>query len=290
MPNRTTRCPSRRRPLAVLAVALAPLLAACPLPIAHTEATSAPVVGRLVRDDGRPIAGADVAITTQWGDGACAKPALRTTTDSAGAFHLAGTEKTYKVAWIVPNLDRLPPSFLLCTGVGDTLRAAYVGSGSLRAPAEPDSVSCVAWELEGRPRVTCSGRVGAAVVTGGQWTEPSDGRTASGFYRLFFTAERTRVKGYEIPMPRPFVYVQWVEDRRAARAAGEAPYRVRATTLLPMDRNKVWALSGGEIWRREGKWVASLHGAKHAFMNDFASAELIFELGPPGQATKVGGP
>jgi hypothetical protein len=45
-----------------------------------------------------------------------------------------------------------------------------------------------------------------------------------------------------------------------------------------------------QLWRREGRWVASVEGYKHAFMNDFARAELVFELGAPGQATLIAGP
>lgn len=281
--------------MSLVVALLAPGMTACPLPLARTEAVSAPIAGRFLRDDGRPLANLEVAVSTEWQEGGCAKAALRTRTDSSGAFRLAGSAKHYEVTWFVPNLDRAAPRYRLCAGVGDTLRVAYTGYGSLAAAAEPDSVACVAWEWEAHARVTCAGRAERAVVTGGSWTDAAAGDGGDGFYRLFLTEEPTRVKGYDRnrPQDRPYVYVQWVEIRRRTAAAAQgdgAPYRVRATVSLPLDRNKVWAIDDAEVWRRGGRWVASLHGYKHAFMNDVARTEMIFELGAPGQASKVAGP
>ena len=59
---------------------------------------------------------------------------------------------------------------------------------------------------------------------------------------------------------------------------------------LPYNRNKVWSIQNAHLWRRESRWMAGLEGYKHAFMNDMARTELVFELGPPGQATMVAGP
>ena len=59
---------------------------------------------------------------------------------------------------------------------------------------------------------------------------------------------------------------------------------------LPIDRNKVTSIERVQLWRREGRWMASLEGYKKSFMNDFDRAELIFALGAPGEAMKVAGP
>jgi len=75
--------------------------AACPLPIARTEALSAPVAGVLRQSDGAPISGARLSVSTDIDDSACAHAVLETTTDSAGAFRFPGTEKRYSVQWVV---------------------------------------------------------------------------------------------------------------------------------------------------------------------------------------------
>ena len=274
----------------LLVTACTPFLAACPLPIARTEATSAPVVGNVAWADGRPASGLEIAISTGWSDAACTAPALRERADAAGIFRLPGTTKRYETTWFIPNLDRAAPSFRLCASLRDTMRPAYTGYGSLRETATPDSVSCVVWEWMDNPRVSCVGRAEEAVVTGGHWTDEGRGGRG-GFYRLLLTAEPTRVRGYKTPKDRPHVYVQWVEPRTAAPAEGQtARYVIRATVSLLFDRSKVWSIKTMRLWRREGRWMASLEGYKHAFMNDLARAELVFELGPPGRATLVAGP
>jgi len=283
--------PSLRRASrpALLVAALLPTLAGCPVPLARTEATSSPVVGRLVHDDGLPMVDAEVAVVTGGNGDSCGEVAERTRTDASGAFSLRGTQERYGTTWIVPNLDRVAPRFLLCASVMGAMRPAYVGIGSLSAEAKPDSVECVAWEWESRPRVSCTGAAQRAVVTGGRWTDV-DG--AAGFYRLLLTQEPTRVKGYDKdkPQDRPYVYVQWLEPRRDGDPSHLPPWRVRATASLPFDRNTVWAVSEIQLWQRGTRWVASLHGYKHAFMNDMARAELVFELGGPAVVRHLAGP
>ena len=273
-----------RPPLGVLAVAA---LLGCPLPLARTEASSSPVVGRVVQADGLPLAGLAVAVATAWDDESCARPALETRTDAAGQFALAGTQERHETTWFVPNLHRGAPRFRLCVAAEGTLQAAYTGIGSLRAVAEPDTVACLAWEWQSRPRVTCSGRAERTIVEGGQWV---DSTAARGFYRVIRVEEPTRVRGYDAdrPQDRPHVYVQWIETTGASGRS--APVRVRETVALPLDRDKIWALSDADVWRRGGRWMATLYGYKRAFMNDAARAELIFELGLPGQATLTAGP
>jgi hypothetical protein len=279
-----------RARLTLLLTACAPFVAACPLPIARTETASAPVLGSIVWADGTPASGLEIAVSTEWSDAPCTKPALRVHTDVAGTFRLPGTQKHYKTTWFVPNLDLAAPRFHLCATVRDTSRKAYMGYGSLGEIAKPDSVMCVIWEWGAIPRVSCTGRAKRAVVTGGRWAEEA-GERGEGFYRLFLTEEPTRVKGYKTPRDRPHVYVQWVEPPPTA-PAGQAvrPYRVRETVSLPLDRDKVWAIAHADLWRREGRWMVSLEGHKHAFMNDMARAEVVFELGPPGQVRMVAGP
>src|SRR5687767_8637072 len=101
-----------RTPLATIACAL--VLAACPLPISGTKATSAPIVGTITWADGTPASGLEVGVSTGWGDAACGKTEVRSLTDRSGAFQLPGTEKHYSTVWLIPNLDVAAPGFDLC--------------------------------------------------------------------------------------------------------------------------------------------------------------------------------
>jgi hypothetical protein len=281
-----------RAQLTLLLFLCASCLAGCPLPIARTETASAPVVGSILLADGTPASGLEIRVSTEWNDDHCVKPVVHASTDAAGQFQLPATEKHYSTTWFVPNLDVGQPQFRVCATVGDTSRAAYVGYGSRFNTAMSDSISCVVWQWAGSARVSCSGHARQSVVTGGHWTD-SVGERGEGFYRLFLTDEPTRVKGYreDKPQERPYVYVQWVEPRVGGRAeAGQPIYRVRQTVPLPIDPNRVGGISKIQVWRREGRWMASLEGYKHAFMNDFARAELVFELGSPGKAQLIAGP
>ena len=66
--------------------------------------------------------------------------------------------------------------------------------------------------------------------------------------------------------------------------------RADTTVSVPIDRNKVTSLWQPQLWRRDGRWMASVQRSKREFMNDFAHAELIFQLGRPGDVTRVSGP
>lgn len=278
-------------PLRFLVLACAPLLTGCPLPVAHTETPSPRVIGSISFADGRPAAAIDIALSG-YGDVGCTHAALRTRSDSAGHFVFAPRTTYHKVTWIIPNLDVMPPSFQLCATVHDTTVHAYRGSGSLTDSARTDSITCIAWEWQQRPRVSCTGRQEHGFITGGHWTT-ADPSSAGGFYRLYLTEEPTVVKGYkkDHPQDRPYVYVQWVEPRpRNVTDDTASRYEVRTSISLPIDRDRIRGLYGLELWRREAHWMASMRGYKHAFMNDFAKTELVFQLGAPGEATLVAGP
>jgi len=61
---------------------------------------------------------------------------------------------------------------------------------------------------------------------------------------------------------------------------------VRRIAELPIDP-KVTALWDVELLERNGRWHARLRGIQPKFMNNFASKQLIFEIGGPGQVTAV---
>ena len=208
-------------------IGLALLTVACPIPIAHTEALSPPVVGLFRQSDDKPIAGARVAVSIEYNDSACAHPIQETTTDTAGVFRLPTTEKRYSVNWVVPAFDRVDPPYRLCLGVGDTLQTGFAGRGSLSPPGPVDSLTCVEWTWDDRSRVTCSAirRREQALSAGGRWV---DGQS-NGSYRLILTEGLRRVPGYRRPMQRPRAYVQWLEEN------SDGSRTVRNIAELPID-------------------------------------------------------
>lgn len=165
--------------------------------------------------------------------------------------------------------------------MADTLRHIYTGTGSRQASAEPASVTCTILRWQGTAHASCNDRVRQNVVTGGRWGD-STRAGGAGLYRLLLTEQPTQVTGYgkNCPQDRPNVYVQWLEPTDAADSAAQR-FRIDTTVSLPIDRNKVTDINLVRLWRREGRWMASLEGYKKSFMNDFARAELIFALGAP---------
>jgi hypothetical protein len=250
-------------------------LAGCPVPIAHTEALSAPVEGVLVQADGTPASGAQVAVSTEVSDSSCTRPALTTTTDAMGAFRLPGIQKRHRVRWIIPNLDIRTPRYQLCASIADTLRPAYHGWGSVTGSASPDSVTCQEWAWDNRPRITCSGRRDTRLVTGGRWIAGD----ASGFFRLILADDATGPRGVET---RPRTYLQWIEQSAAGR-----PLSIRATVLLPTDP-KAYGIHTPRLEQRsEGGWCASVRSMRQRPILGAKETLLAFELGPPRQVRPV---
>jgi hypothetical protein len=160
------------------------------------------------------------------------------------------------------------------------MRAIYDGRVGLGVDSPSQTVSCYEWAWQGRERVTCSTRDDGKVVEGGRWS--LEGRR--GRYRLVLTEEPARAQGYDRPVPRPHAYVLWIEETQAG-----VPLGARETVQLPIDDN-ITALSRADILERQGRFYASFPGYKKTRFDNYADAELRFELGPPGQVTKVAGP
>ena len=268
----------------ILVILLAPCIAACPLPIRHTETLSAPVVGIVRGPDERPVENVPVAVVS--GYRGCTDPELRDTTDAAGTFSLPAHKKTYSLYWVVPNLDRTDPAYSICVGTGDTIVAAYTGRGSLQGDVPLDSITCVQWSWRNRPRANCSGSIERSLVSGGRWIE-GEGE-AIGRYRIILTRDdSTTSKRRQPRYGRPFVLVvQWLEQPDP-----NGPVAVRTAVELRLDKNVEWAgeLSLAEVF---GRWCASIETTRltHTLYWENHKQEVItFRLGPPGHARQVPG-
>jgi hypothetical protein len=126
-PTRSALAPS----IALLAL----LGAAGCLPIPHTTTIAPAIDGRFVDEDGRPVPGARVALSTESSDSTCTSPASTTTTDAEGRFAFAATRQRER--WLVLIGDTFYP-FRVCAGTGDVFRP---GSMWLHGVLSPSAVS-----------------------------------------------------------------------------------------------------------------------------------------------------
>jgi hypothetical protein len=253
----------------------------CFLPIPFTEGVSPPLAGRYVTSAGLPIVGRHIAVSTGWSDSTCTRATQRTSTDSAGRFFLERTTIRRRGVLLFPAIERFGNSYWLCVGASDsTLGPLYAGYGSLNERAPLDSVSCVQWQWDARPRTTCTGSRQHVIAAGGHW---SDGHT-DGFYRIILTEEPISVRPCKNRFDCPHAYLQWIEDPGTG-----PPFIVRATVDLDLDP-KITALHAAYVRQRDGRTYAVLSGTRPKFMSDFASIDVRFDLGPPGAVTPVNEP
>jgi hypothetical protein len=138
----------------VFALGLTLLLGGC-LPIRWSEPLSPAVVGVYRDRAGRPVAGVEVAVATQYGGQSCARPAVEATTDSAGGFQLPATDRPhrYLALWSVDQELR-PYSF--CAGASDALRLVFRGERAWRGE-QVDSIVCVQTGSAAGSPARCSG-------------------------------------------------------------------------------------------------------------------------------------
>ncbi|HYK10691.1 MAG TPA: carboxypeptidase-like regulatory domain-containing protein [Gemmatimonadales bacterium] len=256
--------------LAPVLFTLLPAIAACPVPIGHTETASQPVSGTYRRSDGAPIANAWVRLSIDGRDTSCMHYVLTTRTDSAGHFQFPGTHKHYKIFWFVPNLDRVDPAYSVCLEQGNGVKVAYDGRGSLTNDVVPEAISCVQWDRGSGPETSCSGFFERNVATGGEW-KTDDG---VGWYRVLLSRSDNPWS------ERPRIVLQWMEGNPAGRDSV-----VRAAEL-PFD-HRVWAVYDPEIFQEDGRWYLTFDALRHALLDDTKSSHVRFRLGPPGEAPTV---
>jgi hypothetical protein len=267
-----TRHPQRflHHAAGVGALALSTFAGGCFLPIHYSETGSPVVVGEYRGADGRPVAGARVAVSHDYDDVACAKAVTETTTDDRGVFRLQSTTIRHRWLLVLPPMEKFFNSYRLCVGANDSLRLAYGGPVSLSTKrVQVDSLACFAWTLEGRARATCHRPEDRVVASGGAWSAGGE----SGWYRIVEVYDRW-------PHRHSRVYAQWI----APAAAGGASDSVRATLdLTPLSG---LASVGEPALVLEGaRWRVRALGARHPYGEQ--ETRLIYELGGPGEARLV---
>jgi hypothetical protein len=269
-----------RRFAALAAFALALGTGGCIfLPIPFTEGGAPPLSGEYQRNDGSPGAGVHLALSVAGEDSLCARPSARTAVGEGGRFELPRTPVRRPGILLFPPIEYFWTEYWICAGVAETaLLPAYRGYGSRELDAPPETLSCVEWAWQERPRVTCSGPRDGLLATGGRWS----GGGAAGSYRLIIVPEEVvPVPGARVPWKGPRAYLQWVEQ------PGTGPGHVRETIVLPIDP-KVIELKDARLQERAGGgWCASVLGTRETFAGGLPQRLLAFELGPPGVVRAV---
>ena len=81
----------------------------------------------------------------------------------------------------------------------------------------------------------------------------------------------------------PRVFVQWVRPLAGSR------HEVRETAELPVDEG-IYALSRVTIEPLDAGWIVRIRGYQHAFMNDMAGAETVYQVDAPGEVRLMRAP
>ena len=97
------------------ALAAATLLATGCLPIPHTVTRAPAIAGRYSDGDGRPVAGARLALSTAGNDSTCTRPTQSTTSDAEGRFNFSAERRRRRFLLLFP--DQLL-CYTLCGGTG----------------------------------------------------------------------------------------------------------------------------------------------------------------------------
>jgi hypothetical protein len=261
---------------AVRSVALAMLIvgaSAClPLPIAHNQLVTTPVIGVVRRSDGTPASGIRVGVTADARDAGCTSHGARAVTDSAGRFRLPAVFERQRVLWLTMFENFGMTRYWFCAGNPSPGR----GSDTSLVPARTqvrgwvhgDTLACLTWTLAEAPRVTCNGSINQRpIVTNGAWINGRD----SGTFRLLFTDAARDAYGAR-------AIVQWITT--TASSANE-PADLRGQLELPTGD----PVLGGELITRDGRWRVRVESVRPTKWNH--RRWLEFELGRPGEARPV---
>jgi len=118
------------------------------LPIARTLTISPEVKGVYVREDGGPMAGARVSLSTAARDSSCGSPVASTVTDASGRFTFVSQTRREPVTLLVP-FDRIF-CYHLCSDGGGSNRWLY-GECGLHGPPPARELRCTdpsEWSLD----------------------------------------------------------------------------------------------------------------------------------------------
>jgi hypothetical protein len=264
---------ARRRAFAVSTLIVTTIESAgcLPLPIPHVEQVTPQVIGRLSQSNGAASIDVPIALTATDKDTVCAQAAVRTATDSVGAFRVPFTEQRKRIYWL--TLAENPggiTAYWVCAGTRDsTGEPVYHSRTFIIGHKDGDTLDCLDWMWREERRVTCNNDDAGRILTGGGWVDGVD----SGTYRVILAeADRygNRARGL----------VQWI-----IRSRGGGPDIVRAMTELPAADDFLHEWGGPTLAQEDDHWYLTVLSARPTKWGN--KRRVRFQLGPPGQVREV---
>jgi hypothetical protein len=259
----------RPRTTAALALILAfmALMAGCLLlPIPNTREETPGVKGRLLHEDGRPLAGVAIAVSSGETDAKCADSRARGVTDAEGRFTLPRDVRHH--AWLALTMfESLGMAWYgICAGTPDDSTLHF--RGPVLGMAESDELDCLQWHFDVDTRITCNSLADLPVTFGGAWRSGP----RQGFYRIILADDPVHWRW-------SFGFIQWIATDPATGIS-----EVRATAWLPkapaelLDRRPELILDGG-------RWYLTGLRSEHGVL--LRHRDVRFELGGPGELWRL---
>jgi hypothetical protein len=252
-----------------------PILTACAaaaitgcllLPIPNTREETPGVKGRLLDEDGTPMAGVAVAVTSGGTDASCADSRARGITDPQGRFTLPRDARHH--SWypftMFESFGRA--WYGICAGTPEDSTLRY--RGPVQGMAGSDELDCLQWRFDVHTRITCNTLASRPVYFGGTWGSGP----RRGFYRIILADDLVHWRW-------SFGFIQWVATDPATGRS-----EVRATTWLPkspsesLERGPALLLDGGH-------WYITGLRSEHGLLLRHREARL--ELGGPGELWRL---
>jgi hypothetical protein len=248
------------------------LVSCIPIPIRHDELVTPKVVGELRASDGRPAAGAALALTASDRDTLCADASVRRVAEDQGRFLAPPVEERKTIFWFVFMENFGLTSYWLCAGrIDSSGTPVYVDRTYIHGHQSGDSLACLTWEWNERERLACNLPFTKRIFEGGLWVQGS----VRGRYRLIVADDHVWAW-------RCRAFLQWLE---APMQSG--PERVAATAQLG-DGMICSEVPEAPLDRRTDRWYVHLPSIKRTTWGHVRWQS--YELGAPGDAHNVSGP
>lgn len=238
------------------------------LPIPNTREVSPAVTGRLLREDGTPMADVPIAATSLAESSGCAKVAATGRTDPEGRFTLPTGRRhsSWLLLTMMENLGRAWYGICAASPDDTTLHV----HGTVQGTAGSDELTCLQWTFDERTNISCNSLALQPVYFDGEWSSGP----RRGFYRIILEDDPVHWRW-------SFGFIQWVAIDPVTGA-----HEVRATTWLPkapaefLEHRPEIVLDGGR-WYLTGLATAPTALLRHR--------SVRFELGGPGELWRLPG-